>query len=567
MKSQAKGIQLQHILSIGSIIVALLISTQSNSDPVNVPKLTVLGVLGGITLVYLINANVAKILKGHRVLISLVTAFISWLFLAGFVSSAPFSQSFYGVFGRNNGILTYSLLAVILLGVISLNTMNSITWMINGLLVVGIVNVSYCAWVLAFGDFIGWQNPYKHILGTFGNPDFISAFLGIFIAACLSLILSRDISLIRRVTLGMFSLVALYEIDKSNAIQGLVMVVLAIVIIGAHLVRARFSSTIPITLYLSLSMIAGITAVLGTLQKGPWTFLYKDSVSLRGSYWHAGLQMGLDNALTGVGPDAYGDWYRSSRPPVALIDTPGINTMSNVSHNVFIDFFAWGGFPLFLLYVSITCIGIFIIVKRFITQRTFDPIFVAIATSWICYQAQSVISINQIGLALWGWILLGLLIAYDRISRTSELEKPENRVRENLTSRKQTSETSQLFPIYVLVGAICGFLIAAPPMLSDAKWQTALKNQNLQMVENAMRASYFSPANSSKYANAVNLLLVNKFQDKAVSLATQAVEFNQNSFDSWKQLYFITEENNPLHSQALENMKRLDPRNPDVTKP
>jgi hypothetical protein len=254
-------------------------------------------------------------------------------------------------------------------------------------------------------------------------------------------------------------------------------------------------------------------------------------------------------------------------PSVSMsIATPGINTMSNVSHNVFIDFFAWGGFPLFLLYIAISSFGLFIIVKRFITRRTFDPIFVAIATSWICYQAQSFISINQIGLALWGWILLGLLVAYDRVSKNSHLEEESNSSK-NTISKKQVSKSSQLLPFYALVGAIFGFLIAAPPMLGDAKWQTALKNQNLQMVENAMQASYFNPANSSKYANAVNLLLVNKYQDKAVNLAIQAVKFNQNSFDSWKQLYFISEESNPLHSQALENMKRLDPLNPDVTKP
>jgi hypothetical protein len=304
--------------------------------------------------------------------------------------------------------------------------------------------------------------------------------------------------------------------------------------------------------------------VFGTLNIGPLgSHLYKFSVRQRGFYWHAAKNMLISHPVFGVGLDSYGDWYRSSRPPVALIDTPGINTMSNVSHNVFIDFFASGGFPLVVLYMALTLIGLFIIAKNFITQETFDPIFVAIATGWICYQTQSIISINQIGLALWGWILLGLLVAYEHVSK--EAKSPETSVSnsklKNLSEKKSHSKPTTS----TLVGSLIGLLIASPPMLADMKWQQALKERNLQLVEEAMKPSFFNPANSTKYANAVNLLLVNKFQDKAEALATQAVEFNGNSFDSWRQLYFITEESNPIHDKALQNMKRLDPLNPDVT--
>ena len=564
---QGKIVQFQHALTAGSVFVALLVTTQSNSDPVNVSKLAALGVLGGLTLGELFRVNIARVFSQQRFLVSILIAFVVNLFFAGFSSVAPFSQSFYGVFGRNNGILTYSLLAIILLGTSTLNEVKSVRLLINGFLIVGAVNVIYCGWVLIFGDFIGWQNPYKHILGTFGNPDFISAFLGIFIACCLSLLFSKTLSRIQKLSLGIFSLFALYEILASKAIQGLVIVALAFLVVGLFFVRNKFESIWPSVVYIFLASIIGILAVLGTLQKGPWVFLYKKSVSLRGSYWHAGLQMGLNHPITGVGPDSYGDWYRRTRPPIALIDTPSINTMSNVSHNVFIDFFAWGGFPLLLMYVTISMVGIVLIIKRFISFRSYDPIFVALAASWICYQAQSIISINQIGLALWGWILLGLLIAYDRVSSEIQKVKPQNSRNVRSESRNRKEKSGGFLSIFAILGSVCGFLIAVPPLLADAKWQTALKQRNLQQVEESMKPSYFNPPNSSKYANAVNLLLVNKLQDKAITLGTAAVQFNRNSFDSWRQLYFITGENDPLHTKALANMKRLDPLNPDVTTP
>jgi hypothetical protein len=45
------------------------------------------------------------------------------------------------------------------------------------------------------------------------------------------------------------------------------------------------------------------------------------------------------------------------------------------------------------------------------------------STAWICYQTQSLISINQVGLALWGWVLTGALIAYERATRGEQVEE------------------------------------------------------------------------------------------------------------------------------------------------
>jgi O-antigen ligase len=49
------------------------------------------------------------------------------------------------------------------------------------------------------------------------------------------------------------------------------------------------------------SVAGAILAILGMLQKGPLvSLLYKDSVSVRGYYWRAGIEMFKDSPLTGV---------------------------------------------------------------------------------------------------------------------------------------------------------------------------------------------------------------------------------------------------------------------------
>ncbi|MEI8025892.1 MAG: O-antigen ligase family protein, partial [Pseudomonadota bacterium] len=208
-----------------------------------------------------------------------------------------------------------------------------------------------------------------------------------------------------------------FEIMKSHAIQGLVVTAGGFAIVGFYAVRSRFKQQFIAYGYAAAVMILGVVAVLGTLQKGPLSFVYKRSVSLRGSYWNTGIEMGKTHPFTGVGLDTYGDWYRRSRPPVALIDTPGINTLSNVAHNVVIDFFASGGYPLLLSYLGILGFAFVSIIRVTARRKEYDRVFVGLTAVWLCYEVQSFISINQIGLAIWGWLFTGLLVAYERSTR------------------------------------------------------------------------------------------------------------------------------------------------------
>jgi tetratricopeptide (TPR) repeat protein len=114
------------------------------------------------------------------------------------------------------------------------------------------------------------------------------------------------------------------------------------------------------------------------------------------------------------------------------------------------------------------------------------------------------------------------------------------------------------------IGAVVGLLIAAPPYSADAKWRSALVSQNVQKVEEALVPGYLNPMNSSTYLNAVQLLESSKLYDLAYKYALVAIDFNPNNFDAWKVLYLITNSTAEEKARALENMKRLDPNNPNV---
>jgi hypothetical protein len=55
-----------------------------------------------------------------------------------------------------------------------------------------------------------------------------------------------------------------------------------------------------------------------------------------------------------------------------------------------------------------------------------------------------------------------------------------------------------------------------------------------------------------------------KLPDVAYEYAKKAVEFNPDSFDSWRILYSVTNSTSQDKELALANMKRLDPKNTNV---
>lgn len=546
------------ILFIGVPFTTLFLMTSTVTDPVNVTKLFAAGcVAGGVFAIALVY-GLKEMWSTSKSLMIVCALFITAMLNAVLASKTAITQNIYGVFGRQTGFITYLLLAMVALAATLLRARKSFEYLIWALLFSGAVNVIYCGWALAFGDFIGWNNPYGNILGLFGNPDFISAFLGMFIAGIIGYAFSGKHSWLYRGGFIALAIIALYEIKKSHAIQGLVVTAAGLVIVGFYLVRSKSKGWSVTALYVAVMSIGGAVALAGALQKGPLTSLiYKRSVSFRGTYWETGINMGNKFPFTGVGMDSYGNWYRSLRPERALTDTPGVKTVTNVAHNVVIDFFAYGGYPLLLTYVAMLVIGTWAIVRVTIRQRAYDGIFVALTATWLAYQLQSIISINQVGLAIWGWVLLGALLAYEYTTRP----RPEDAEKAKSVKQKELIFSPQLVGG---IGVVVGALIAVPPMAADMKYKSAVKSQNVQQVEAALTPSYLNPRDSSRLAQATLLFENSKLPDQAYKYAKVGVEFNPDYFDAWRVLYSVSKATDADKALALENMKRLDPKNPDV---
>jgi len=553
---------LSKIVAFGSAFTTIFIISGSVTDPVNVTKLVSLGVTSFAALGVL---SLHSILAKFRefILVSVTLAiFIFAAISSTAMSDAPLSQNFYGVFGRNNGLIAYIFLTFMLFASLSLRTKESFIRIVRALILAGLINLVYCLWVITFGDFVGWNNPYGNILGTLGNPNFIGSFLGIFIAAYVGY--SLDPSSPKWFKYSVFIVVPItaFEIFESNAIQGRVVGVIGLGIVGFFYIKSKCNQLIT-SIYVLSGLTGGVFALLGALQIGPLTsYIYKTSVSLRGQYWLAGWNTGEANPFFGAGMDAFGNWYRRSRD-VRALELPGVNTIVDASHNVPIDMFAFGGWPLFLSYLVLMGLGGWAIIRATLRVKQFDPILAVLAATWVGYQLQSIISINQIGLAIWGWVLTGAVIAYERTTRENSNSNLGERVKLRSKAEVRNHEAK---PILLTSGfALIGLVISLPPLTSDAQWRSAQMAQTVEALQATLKPGYFNPPNTAKYMGNVQALEQAQLFDLSHSYAIQAVEWNPESFELWKLLYLVKNATPEERSSALTNMKRLDPLNPDVT--
>jgi len=552
---------LSRTITYGAAFTTVFVLGGTVTDPVNVTKFLSLGVVAGAALGVMVASNLVKTIRESIWIWVASGIFVMLSLVSVFFSDSPFSQGIYGSYGRNNGFLTYSFLTLLFLASTAFSKSLSIERLLKGLLFAGGLNVVYCLWVILFGDFVGWNNPYGSILGTLGNPNFIGAFLGIFLSAYLAFGLGQKTP--RKFKYSLFFVIPLtaFEIYESHAIQGRVVGICGIGLVGFFFIRSKFG-LFSKWFYIATCTVLGLLAILGALQIGPLTALiYKTSVSLRGQYWLAGWNAGNSHPLTGVGMDAFGDWYRRARD-IRALELPGTNTVVNAAHNVPIDLLAFGGWPLLTMYLLIVALAGIALIKSAKRKKDYDPILVTLFTVWIGYQLQSLISINQIGLAIWGWVISGAAISYERITRTSEVESTSNpRLVKKVSKKDELDPRSVLFAISL---ASVGLIFALPPFASDLKWRSAQVSQTVQAIESSMKDEYFNPQNSTKYITNIQILEQSNFAGLAHKYAKEAVAWNPENFELWKVYYLIQGSSPEEKAFALENMKRLDPLNPDV---
>jgi O-antigen ligase len=554
MREKAESI-LGKVLVWGLISVTLLVTPLWAVDPINPIKMLVVSAIGFTGLGVLLANQKALQLWRFKVPLILICGFMSWQLVVFVVSSGEKLQQLFGTTGRNTGLITYLGFSILFtVAMVASSTLYFNRFLLASL-VIGVVSLGYGVIQALGADPIAWVNPYSPVFGFLGNPNFQSSLLGVLGAIVFTQLLSRSVKIQLKGAYLVYLLVTLFVIKETASQQGfLVLLIGSAISLGIfvnHKSRALGYS------YLVLAAVGFIAVLIGTLNKGPLaSLLYKDSVTYRGDYWRAGWKMTVENPISGVGLDSYGDWYRRSRTIEATLRR-GPDVTSNAAHNVFLDISAYGGFPLLLVYLALMVLVVISAVKVFKRSQGFNAGFVGLVAGWVAFQAQSIISINQIGLALWGWVLSGLIIGYEINTRDGD-EVVEKKTGKSATKAVQTSAAT---PVAIFVGLIVGVLVGMPPYLASAKYKSALETSNPQIIQ---EAAYIWPTDSSRMIQVAMTLNDNKLEDQGLQVAQDAVERFPDNFAVWSTLNSMNKASVEQKAEALAQMKRLDPLNPNL---
>jgi hypothetical protein len=122
-------------------------------------------------------------------------------------------------------------------------------------------------------------------------------------------------------------------------------------------------------------------------------------------------------------------------------------------------------------------------------------------------------------------------------------------------------QTSAATPVAIFVGLIVGVLVGMPPYLASAKYKSALETSNPQVIQ---EAAYIWPTDSSRMIQVAMTLNDNKLEDQGLQVALDAVERFPDNYGVWGTLSLMKKATDAQKAEALAQMKRLDPLNPNL---
>jgi len=537
----------QKILAFTPLAMVIAISPWQTLDSINLPKFLILVTAAGALFTLSVFDRKHAILNSvPRSALIVFIGILTSLVLTLVVSGAPIVQQLYGVNGRNTGFIAYASLLVMWLVAIVHSQDLLIEKVVKNTILGGQITAAYCLLQYFGADPISWNNPYSPILGFLGNPNFASAFLGVSSVAAVTVVIDSQAKSIQRVICASQVIVTLALIVLSNSQQGLLVIASGVAVLAAMRIYYLKNRLLLIS-FVSIILLGAFSAILGMLKMGPLSsILYQDSITFRGDYWRAAIQMANEKPLFGVGLDSYGDWYRRGRDLEATVRR-GPEIVTNAAHNVYLDMLANGGITLFVFYCASVILVVISIIKILKSGKPLNSSYLAIIACWVAFQIQSVISINQLGLVIWGWVFGGLIIGLAfrlRPNKTPYILEPD------------LSNPAQV--VKAFAGVLIGLIISVPPFYASAKFKSALETRNANAI---YLAAKLFPLDPVKLVSASTIFIENKMSTQAIDLINLSRTNFPADFQTLKLIststYFDAEE----RERAIRLMRLLDPMN------
>lgn len=158
----------------------------------------------------------------------------------------------------------------------------------------------------------------------------------------------------------------------------------------------------PVLLGIAMLPLAGAVVVLG------WGRIDR-ALGERMWFWEVATRLFLERPLTGHGLETYGTRFAELRPMEHAAVSP--THLSDSAHSVPLGLLAGGGMILAAVYLAIAVAAAWGAVRAIRAASGDDRIVMAaVASAWLAFHLQSLVSVDVAGLGVVGWVLTGVLL-------------------------------------------------------------------------------------------------------------------------------------------------------------
>ena len=491
-----------------------------------------------------------------------ITAFVIGILVAGFFTDVKYT-AFFGAMQRNDGVFSYLALATLSIAAMMSFEPANMKQIRTGLLVIALVLTGY-GFLQTYGrDPVKWVRLYGPVIGTLGNPDFLSGLLGVASVATLWVIFAKE-KIWLRWTGVILLLLELFIIRRSASIQGFFafgagLILLTIVKLWHLNKRAGITSFF----FAGIALILGL---LGLLNKGPLAaVIYHRTIRNRIDYWHAAINMFKAHPFVGIGLDRFGENYGQYAPQIQVSQ----GTTTDNAHNVFLQLLATGGLVVIIPYLFL--LGVILwTAMRGIKNSVGDAQIhiVALFAIWIALLLISCISIDNLGVAVWFWISGGALYGVAHKSLRKDEQKPIGKSKAVKSAKRTTqSSLSYIAPIASLIITIVVLIAMVPAWRGSSMLNELQRNKSRltqpQFAAKLKEIANIQPNNVQTLLVLSNTALNTPWVDLALSYAKKANEKDLRSYFG-NYLSAIAYEGTKKSDQAIPyriRLTELDPWN------
>lgn len=203
----------------------------------------------------------------------------------------------------------------------------------------------------------------------------------------------------------------------------------------------------------------------------------------------------------------------------------------------------------------------FAVVKLIRTGRIQSPFVVISIVVWIAYQVQALVSINQLGIGIWGWIFSGIVIG---LAKTGELDKLNGtrnfKPAKELKRKYRGKPLPPLQLIVALAGLTAGVLATLSPLLADTGFRSA---QSSGSFEKIYAATNRLGATQQHRELLLDLTMRNSLASETGLVARELVSKYPRNFFGWRVLSVATAASVDERARARQIAISLDPFNPE----